>query len=336
MAGKAVFDNVAALATGTFFYLCLGKHGLEGVLLVWSLQNYPFGLACLFMVRPVIHTFRELPNFEYYEAKTLENIVSVLASAKDAKLLQQAGRIAYAIRTANIDDSSYKAIALTEVCSARFAADKRKNPKSLATDSLGRQSRAMMEKINEASKKWLGAMRNNPNYPEGIVMPAYNYVMGYTLVIDLMDLSFVKNDSSLVRDGIEMASQIPYEQYKNKALARTVAAISALKDSTAMQQVLSKGSIQNYFKSFSFFSIADALISNPKPFMEKPAIAILLTATKRYTVPEHRDPALAKIIQLMTKTGGWEDAYSQVKHIEIDKYKIVALSHIIESWAGKK
>jgi hypothetical protein len=26
----------------------LGKHGLEGVLLGWSLQNYPFGLACLF------------------------------------------------------------------------------------------------------------------------------------------------------------------------------------------------------------------------------------------------------------------------------------------------
>jgi hypothetical protein len=48
MASEAVFDNVNTLTAGTFFYLCLGKHGLEGVLLVWSLQNYPFGLACLF------------------------------------------------------------------------------------------------------------------------------------------------------------------------------------------------------------------------------------------------------------------------------------------------
>jgi hypothetical protein len=48
MAGKAVFDKVSTLATRTFFYLCLGKHGLEGVLLGWSLQNYPFGLFCLF------------------------------------------------------------------------------------------------------------------------------------------------------------------------------------------------------------------------------------------------------------------------------------------------
>ncbi len=275
-------------------------------------------------------------DFEHYKAKTLENIVSVLASTEEAKLLQRAGEIAHAIPTANTDDSSYKAIALVEVISARFAADKHKNPKKLVSDTLLPPAMAIVEKVNEASINWNNAMRNNPNYPEGIAMPAYNYVSGYPLAIYMMDLSSATKDTSNLRNSIDLAAQIFYEQYKNKALSRIVAALSTLKDSTAMQHVLSKGSIQNYFKAFSFSSIADALIALNQPFMGNSAINVLLAATKQYTIPEYRDPALAKIVRLMTKAGGWEAAHQQVKYIEIDKYKIVALSHIIESWAVKK
>jgi hypothetical protein len=62
MAGKAVFDNVGTFTAGTFFYLCLGKHGLERGFVSLVATKLSFWPCLLFlMALPSIDTFQQLP-----------------------------------------------------------------------------------------------------------------------------------------------------------------------------------------------------------------------------------------------------------------------------------